>query len=113
MSKPAPITQMIRKIVEDQRVKALPDRELVRLFRVEKDQAAFLGLMRRHGNMVLDVCCNVLQNEADAEDAFQATFLQLARKASTIRDKAAVGSWLYGVAYRTALKSRAALARRG
>ncbi len=112
MSKPTPITQMIRRIVEDERVRALPDGELVRLFRMDKDQAAFHGLIRRHGGMVLHVCRHVLPNEADAEDAFQATFVSLALKASTIRDSASVGSWLYGVAYRTALKLRAAGKRR-
>jgi RNA polymerase sigma factor (sigma-70 family) len=103
---------MIRSLVEDQRVKALPDRELLRLFCDGCDEAAFHGLLRRHGSMVLDVCRNVLGNEAEAEDAFQATFLVLAQKAGTIRETASVGSWLYGVAYRTALKARAASARR-
>jgi RNA polymerase sigma factor (sigma-70 family) len=106
------ILQVLRGIIEDQRIKALADAELLRLFSDQRDEAAFRGLLRRHGGMVLIVCRNVLGNEADVEDAFQATFLQLARKACAIRNTAAVGSWLYGVAYRTALKTRADLARR-
>jgi RNA polymerase sigma factor (sigma-70 family) len=62
--------------------------------------------------MVLSVCRNFLDDEASAEDAFQVTFLELARNAGTIRATASVGSWLYGVAYRTALKARADAARR-
>src|SRR6266496_3254353 len=104
---PSPILQLIRRTVEDQRANRLTDQELLHRFRSERDEAAFHTLLRRHGPMVLDVCRNVLGNEADAEDAFQATFLILTQKAGAIRKQASVGSWLYGVAYRTALKARA------
>src|SRR5260370_29808188 len=108
----SPILQLIRRSVEDQRVKVLTDQELLGRFRSERDEAAFHTLLRRHGSMVLDVCRNVLGNEADAEDAFQTTFLILAQKAGAIRNQASVGSWLHGVAYRTALKARAGTAKR-
>jgi RNA polymerase sigma factor (sigma-70 family) len=103
---------MIRRIVEDQRVRGLRDAELLQLFCCERDEAAFHGLVRRHGAMVLAVCRSVSSNEAEAEDAFQATFLELSRKALTIRNTASIASWLHGVAYRVALKARAELARR-
>jgi RNA polymerase sigma factor (sigma-70 family) len=108
----SPILHLIRRVVEDQRLKDLPDQELLRCFLAERDQAAFEALLRRHGSMVFDVCRNVLGNEQEAEDAFQATFLVLAQKAAAIRKKSSVGSWLYGVAYRTAHKARSCSARR-
>src|SRR6201998_2454692 len=77
-----------------------------------RDAAAFETLVRRHGPMVLGVCRRLLPNPHDAEDAFQATFLVLVRKATTITPREAVGSWLYGVAYRAAQKIRVAAARR-
>jgi RNA polymerase sigma factor (sigma-70 family) len=107
-----PILQMIRILAEDHPLKNVPDRELLHRFTSEHDQAAFTCLMRRHGSMVLDVCRNTSGNDADAEDAFQATFLILAQKAKSIRNRASVGSWLYGVAYRTALKVQLEYARR-
>src|SRR5262245_10703802 len=107
----SPILQLIRRVVEDQSVRQLSDHDLVQRFADQRDEAAFHTFLRRHGPMVLDVCRGVLGNEADAEDAFQATFLIFAQKASSIRKAESLGSWLYGVAYRTALKARAQLAR--
>jgi RNA polymerase sigma factor (sigma-70 family) len=107
-----PILKLIRRMGEDHRLKQLTDSELLRRFNSEGDEAAFHGLVYRHGGMVLDVCRNVLRNEADAEDAFQATFLILTKKAGSIRNQGSVASWLYGVAYRTALKAHADSARR-
>jgi RNA polymerase sigma factor (sigma-70 family) len=108
----SPILQLIRRVYRDPRGKASPDGELLRRFLGGRDEAAFEALLRRHGPMVLDVCRRVLGNEADAEDAFQATFLILARKPESIRKAASLGSFLHGVAYRTALKARADAARR-
>jgi hypothetical protein len=70
----SPLLKLIRHVAEDHRVKQLTDPELLRRFSSERDEAAFYGLVRRHGSMVLDVCRNVLGNETDAEDAFQASF---------------------------------------
>jgi RNA polymerase sigma factor (sigma-70 family) len=90
----------------------LPDRELLDALVGRRDEAAFEALLRRHGPMVLAVCRRTLGNAHDAEDAFQATFLVLLRKAASLRKRDALASWLYGVAFHTARRARAMNARR-
>jgi RNA polymerase sigma factor (sigma-70 family) len=88
------------------------DRELLARFAARRDGEAFAALLRRHGPTVWGVCQRLLRHEQDAEDAFQATFLVLARKAAGLREREAVGSYLHGVARRTALAARKSIARR-
>ena len=88
------------------------DHELLERFAAARDEAAFASIVRRHGPLVFSVCRHVLRHEQDAEDAFQATFLVLARKAASIQKNKAVGTWLHDVAYRTAMTARRAMARR-
>jgi RNA polymerase sigma factor (sigma-70 family) len=102
----------LRTLSAKEKLKDVPDGELLGRFTAEQDEPAFALMVRRHGGMVLQVCRSLLHNHADADDAFQATFLVLARRARSIRKKGSLGSWLYGVAYRTALKAKAARATR-
>jgi RNA polymerase sigma factor (sigma-70 family) len=88
------------------------DGELLERFVHERDDAAFTELVRRHGPMVLGVCRRLLIRTEDVEDAFQATFMVLVRKAESIRKRDSAASWLYGVAQRVACRARAALGRR-
>jgi RNA polymerase sigma factor (sigma-70 family) len=90
----------------------LTDGQLIERFLSAREEAAFEALVRRHGPMVFGVCRRVLACAHDAEDAFQATFLVLVRKAAAFAARDTVGNWLYGVAYRTAQKARSAAARR-
>jgi RNA polymerase sigma factor (sigma-70 family) len=89
-----------------------PDAILLDRFVEQWDQSAFRDLVGRHGPMVLGVCRRILRDPHTAEDAFQATFLLLARKAGSVRKRGSVGPWLYGVAQRVALEARGAAARR-
>ena len=87
------------------------DGQLLDGFIRRREEAAIQTLILRHGPMVLAVCRRILRNHHDAEDAFQATFLVLVRKATTIIPKEMVANWLYGVACNTALNARALAAR--
>jgi RNA polymerase sigma factor (sigma-70 family) len=89
-----------------------PDGLLLERYVGGRDEAALEALLRRHGPMVLGVCRRVLRQAQDAEEAFQATFLLLARQAHAIRQSGSVGPWLHGAAYRIALKARTQGARR-
>ena len=92
---------------------AIPtDAQLLQRFASARDEAAFALLVERHGPLVLSVCRRVLGTVQDAEDAFQATFLVLARKAGVIREPGLLGNWLYGVASRIARKARAGVSKR-
>jgi RNA polymerase sigma factor (sigma-70 family) len=88
------------------------DRDLLERFVRQRDEAAFAALVERHGPMVLGVCRRVLRDAHDAEDACQAVFLVLARKAGSIRHRESVGGWLHGVAYRVAANLKREIARR-
>src|SRR5215470_2065575 len=86
--------------------------ELLGRFAARRDEAAVAALVRRHGPMVLATCRRVLGNAHDAEDAFQAVFLVLVRKAGSIKRRAALAGWLYEVALRVALRARESANRR-
>jgi RNA polymerase sigma factor (sigma-70 family) len=100
------VLRHLRHLVAEQEGRRQTDPELLERFVNRNDEAAFAALVARHGPVVLSVCRSVLRHQQDAEDAFQATFLVLVRKAAAIRNRAALGSWLHGVALRLARKAR-------
>jgi RNA polymerase sigma factor (sigma-70 family) len=102
----------LKKAMAAESLAVLAERELVERFLSAHDEAAFQAILSRHGPMIFRVCRRVLSQEQDVEDAFQATFLVLAREAHKIRKQGSLASWLHGVAYRAALKARAGAARR-
>jgi RNA polymerase sigma factor (sigma-70 family) len=102
----------IHKLAAGPDARQWTDRELLDDFAARRDEAAFSALVARHGPMVLRVCRRVLGHEQDAEDAFQATFLVLARGLGSIRKRESLANWLHGVAFRIAMKSRRSAARR-
>jgi RNA polymerase sigma factor (sigma-70 family) len=93
-------------------VTGLDDSQLLERFVARHDEAAFAALVASHGPLVLGVCRRILRDEHEIEDAFQATFLVLVRRAGSIRDAGRLGPWLHGVARRVALRSRSEAARR-
>jgi RNA polymerase sigma factor (sigma-70 family) len=108
----APLLRHIRRLAGASRDAPVPDAQLLARFVGQREEEAFATLMARHGAMVLGVCRRVLGHEQEAEDAFQAAFLVLARKAGSIRRQDALASWLCRVAYHVAVTARARAAKR-
>jgi RNA polymerase sigma factor (sigma-70 family) len=106
------VIQHLRRAMLLQDEAGLTDGQLLEDYISRRAEAAFAALVQRHGPMVWSVCRRVLTNYHDAEDAFQATFLVLVRRAASIASPELLANWLYGVAHQTAMKSRATLARR-
>jgi RNA polymerase sigma factor (sigma-70 family) len=107
-----PVLRYLRRLAGAPRGGDQNDQELLRRFAHNRDEDAFTTIVEKYGPMVLGVCRRILQNSQDVEDAFQATFLVLVRKVGSLRQPGSLASWLYGVAYRTALKARALAAQR-
>src|SRR5947207_8157515 len=101
----------LRELLVARRISQMPDRQLLEAFALRGEEAAFAVLVERHGPMVLRICQRVLHDHHAAEDAFQATFLVLARKACSIQKRESLSCWLHGVAYRLSLKARSRAAR--
>jgi RNA polymerase sigma factor (sigma-70 family) len=109
---PSPLLQHLRHLIGSVPAAAMTDSELLERFVSRRDETAVEVLVRRHGPLVFGVCRRVLHNLHSAEDAFQATFLILARKAPSLVRRERLGSWLYKIAYRLALRARANEVRR-
>lgn len=106
------MTPRLRTLIDQVSRQAEADAVLLRRFAADRDPQAFAELVRRYGRLVWGQCRNLLQREADADDAFQATFLALAKSAKAIRDKNKLGPWLHGVAYRVCQQLHRTAARR-
>src|SRR5882672_2047429 len=111
ISQMSEVIQYLRRAVLLRDGAGLTDGQLLEGFISRHEEAALAALVRRHGPMVWGVCRRVLHNHHDAEDAFQATFLVLVRKAASIVPREMVANWLYGVAQQTALKARVTTAK--
>ncbi len=106
------LVQQLGRLFEQGTVVGLSEGELLERFSNSHDESAFEALLARHGPMVLGVCRQLLRDPNDVDDAFQATFLVLVRKAGSLRRCDLLGNWLYGVAYRVATRARVLAARR-
>src|SRR5215213_9033841 len=104
------IVQHLRRAEFLRAAEGMTDGQLLECFVSRREALAAEALVRRHGPMVWGVCRRLLRHGHDAEDAFQATFLVLVRRAASVVPRERVGNWLYGVAHQTALKARAVAA---
>src|SRR5262249_51426242 len=107
-----PVVRHLRRLARTQCSHDLSDAQLLQRFATHREETAFATLVERHGRLVLGVCRQVLRHEQDAEDAFQATFLVLARKADSLRRQESLGAWLYRVAVNITRTAKANDARR-
>jgi RNA polymerase sigma factor (sigma-70 family) len=107
----APVLHYLRRIEAESHERRDTDGDLLARFVRTGDESAFATLLKRHGPAVYGVCRRVLRDRHEAEDALQATFLVLVRKAASLRQPERLGCWLHGVAYRTALKARSRVTR--
>src|SRR5262249_17440839 len=105
-----PVLRHIRRLSGAFRSQEQSDRELLFAFIAQKSEEAFSAIVRRHGPMILAVCRRV--HAEDAEDALQATFLHLARRARSLENVKSLAGWLHGVAYRMAMNGRRSALRR-
>lgn len=112
MTQSQPLLRQIRHLIGAGPEARLSDGQLLDRFVAAREEAAFEGLVRRYGPLVLGVCRRVLRDAHAAEDAFQATFLVLVRKAASLDRRQPLGGWLHTVAYRLALRARASEGRR-
>lgn len=106
------VVASVRRVVEAQEAARQSDRELIHAYAASKDQQAFAALVKRHGSLVFGVCRRMLRQTQDAEDAFQATFIILAKRARSLSGRDSVAGWLHRVAFLTALHARRAARRR-
>jgi RNA polymerase sigma factor (sigma-70 family) len=106
------VVQFLREQAVRAELETVTDAQLLQRYIAEHDEVAFAALVRRHAAMVWGVCKRVLRHDQNAEDAFQATFMVMVRKAASIRPQSLLGHWLYGVAHQVAVKARAMNAKR-
>jgi len=111
-SRQVAVLTSIQQLFHRGAVSGLGDGELLERFATGNDEAAFAALVAQHGPMVLGVCRRIVRDEHDVEDAFQATFMVLVKRVSSIRDPGRLGPWLHGVARRVAMRARAQAIRR-
>jgi RNA polymerase sigma factor (sigma-70 family) len=100
------VVRQVARIYGEGTLTGLTDAQLLDRFRLRRDESAFEAIVARHGPMVLGVCRGVLRDSPEVDDAFQAAFLVLVKKAGAIRGRGGVGGWLYRVSYRIALRAR-------
>jgi RNA polymerase sigma factor (sigma-70 family) len=109
---PPSLLAPLHRLLTDERRRQATDRDLLQAFAQRGEHDAFAELLRRHGPMVLNLALHLLHHRQDAEDVFQATFLMLARNARSLRCETSAAAWLHRVAWRLAVRSRAASNRR-